>query len=292
MAAPAKEEFLRELRQEAAPSVSEAGEQSPLLFFELPGEELRGARAAVDFKVHTGGLLWLHERLAFEVPAPGAPAAVELLGWSPEKLVELRRLAAEPGSDVRISVWLDGRQLRTFNFADFVRYNEGLAQTGFRPVEVRPEILVPAVKPASGLQLEKYDVACGEECGRQYDECERYCDPYGGPTGCEQCREDLYACQDWCSVCPTVKEWTETRLVDVLPTYQPWVCLAYRAYDPVTARYKITRYRRTVSCDYVYTTTVLSVRYVDQPCYYDRLQNCSPSFGQKPTCIIPWNYPI
>lgn len=139
--------------------------------------------------------------------------------------------------------------------------------------------------------LEKYNVACGEECGRQYDDCERYCDPYGGPTGCDQCREDLQVCQQWCSICPTMSEWTETRLADVLPTYQPWVCLAGKSYYPVTARYRITRYRRTVNCDYSFSTIVVSVRYVDQPCYQERIPAaCSPSFGLKPQCIIPWNY--
>jgi hypothetical protein len=295
LAAPAKEEFLRELRTagETPVDLVTPAPGSRLLFFEIPAQELRGPQATVDLKVHTDGHLWLHERLALDVPADGDAVAVELLGWNPDKLAELRRIAEAPGTDVRIAVWLDGRRLRELRFADFVHYNETLARTGFRPVEARSEILVPAPSVPDFNSLEKYNVACGEECGRQLDQCELFCDPYGGPQGCEQCRRDLDTCQQWCATCPAVKEWTDTVLLAVLPTYQPPICLGFpagKSYYPVTARTRVTRYRRTTNCDYSVTTTVLSVKYVDQPCYQDRRLACSPSYGLNPTCVIPWNY--
>lgn len=295
LAAPAKEQFLRELRTEGETPVDFVvpAPGSRLLFFEIPAQELRGPQATVDLKVHTDGHLWLHERLVLDVPADGDAVAVELLGWNPDKLAELRRIAAAPGTDVRIAVWLDGRRLRELRFADFVHYNEALARTGFRPVETRSVILVPAEAGPDYTPLEKYNVACGEQCSQQFDDCERYCDPYGGPQGCGQCRIDLDTCQQWCASCPAIKEWTETVLAAVLPTYQYPVCLGWptaKSYDPVTARFRVTRYRRTTNCDYTVTTTVLSLKYVDQPCYQDRRQACSFSVGPNPTCVIPWNY--
>lgn len=281
-------------RQGGEPSGEEA--KLPLLFFEIPAAELRGDAATFELKAHVAGRLFLHERLTLEVPRDGTAPAVGLLAWHPDTLAELQRLAGGPGSRVRVALWLDGRVLRELSFEQLVRYNEALAKNGFHPVETKSELLVPSQELRIGRTLEKGDLACYERCGQEYDQCAAFCDPYGPHSGCEQCRTDLDTCQQWCNLCPTVKEWTETRLVAVIPTYLPAECLGWgsvnkpQKYHPVIARYSVTRYRRTANCDGTYTTTVLSVRYTEQPCYREMfpITYCTYPQGPAPACRIPY----
>lgn len=290
--APSPEGFLESLG-----SLEKGGDR--LLFYELPQGIEANEGTTVDIRIQHQGRLFVHEKLTLGAVEPGARSAIEILGWNPEKLDELWRLAGEPGSRLKISITVNGRRVADLSFAQLSRQNEDLRQWGFQPVQATSEILSPHGDSSLLEVPQKTDQQdCFNQCADEYYYCAATCDPYDPHDECGQCRTNDQQCTSFCSGCPyTGANQTQTVILSIQPTGYRTCQRDYRDlfsnqgwdYIPVNVNRKVTVYRLITRCDSTTYTQTVSVSYYTTPCWGRTLTKCPNPFG-RPSCGIELNY--
>jgi hypothetical protein len=170
---------------------------------------------------------------------------------------------AEAGAKVTVSILGDGRELQTFSFQDFVRYNRLLKATArlqFRPLQSNVEFLDPSMAPPSppagnlrsirarsaGWQL---DPACTAACEAQRSDCEAT--SCTTPI-CDACNEAYESCASGCWVWTCTEPKDESYFMEREEVSSYWsgqTCIQHTLYDVYTHVYAVYLVTQIEHCD-------------------------------------------
>jgi hypothetical protein len=272
-------------------AVDESGYR--LLFYRLKGVDLAKGPATVEFDVRVDRAPLLREALEVSKQEGAVEPAVELLGWTPERL-KLLYEKAEAGSDVAIDVFVNGSLADSFSLRRLVEYNRDLLKTGLRPVSATPVITHASgnvvgygsrAAAASGPIHTSGYIACTQTCWNNWRTCDSFCLSRPRPNCEENCEARYNLCMANCE-CPTT---SDSTAVTIIPqTYTGQACVqdgpnspTNAWFDRYTSQYKTTTTRRTENCDGSVTYTVVNVTYSAGPyCYRQPVFPSSCSFRE------------
>jgi hypothetical protein len=175
------------------------------LFYGFAGGPKVAKIESVELSVSIDGRPYLRETIT--APAGWATGAtVELLGGDRPLLDRLYELAATKTHAFTVTVRADGRDLRTFSFADFVRCNEDVKQ---RPLHIfsqkgRVDVLDPSARPAPPLRNVKapgwvLQGSCSDSCWTNYNLCQEEGCVY--QDDCDSCHVAYSSCMSSCWIC-------------------------------------------------------------------------------------------
>lgn len=262
---------------------------APSLFVRVPGGKAGAGERSLKLQVQLDGRPFLTEKL--QVEATQDDIAVELLARDSATRARLFRLAKRQGSQLSISVLLDGSPLHEMSFQKMLDASAKLIQSRDfhpRPAASRVEIFVPdpskpdVRSPAMSKGMQP-DPECEQACNDTYITCYyEICDQRGN---CSYCWTDYEYCVAGCpQICVDPKkvyEFTSTQLIGAVTYYSTCYELPnqtdylwgerfdYRRYD-----WKHTRIRRTEYCNGTYSDEVLSVSYSSTYCNYRTYATC------------------
>lgn len=138
---------------------------------------------------------------------------------------------------------------------------------------------------------------CYARCADEFDQCDLFCDPYGGPNGCDACYDRLDECNDSCDQCPVISYRQDPPvLVSSTPLGQT-LCLKDDVSSPVQwapnhlfaafdNRYRRTTTRVTQNCDGSVTYQVVQTAFENRTCFRDTEISCGFSSGNASSYCI------
>jgi hypothetical protein len=258
---------------------------------ELPG--IATART-LEIAIERGGELLASERFPLGADKQGD---VEILARQPELLARVHRAVEKDGQRVRLSVRLDGVEVRGLSFNEAVTASRGIKQNGLAPV-ILPSLLAggarPAVSPRSASAVlprsitkgSTPDQACVDACYDQWGYCGSVeqvgCDCY--PHCIDQC---IDSCPTTCTDPVSVSDRTEVSIVGATlveyACYEDWFESDFESghyYRTYQITYKHTTIRTTRYCDGSTTEEVTGVSYSTGYCSIrDQFTTCQyPNF--------------
>jgi hypothetical protein len=245
---------------ERSSAVRRIAESKPLLYSLGFDASLVGIRQ-IRFVVKVDSRPAMRETIA--VPAGQAGGGTFGLLAGRPNLRDRLYAVAEAGAKVTVSILGDGRELQTFSFQDFVRYNRLLKATArlqFRPLQSNVEFLDPSMAPPSppagnlrsirarsaGWQL---DPACTAACEAQRSDCEAT--SCTTPI-CDACNEAYESCASGCWVWTCTEPKDESYFMEREEVSSYWsgqTCIQHTLYDVYTHVYAVYLVTQIEHCD-------------------------------------------
>ena len=140
------------------------------------------------------------------------------------------------------------------------------------------KVLLFVVLSLMATQAVLADEACNQECYDNYHAC-----PCFDYWSCASCDEQITNCLNYCSTCPSTRNYTTTTVVSRQSTgrngcYEDHISLnSGKRYAEYFTTQRLDTYRETTACNGTRTTTLLSSTSSSYYCWVrDPIASCSP----------------
>ncbi len=168
------------------------------VFYRLPAQAVKEPDTVVELILEIDGEPVASQTVTVPaIPSDHLGVHLSLFPDEPEILDRCRR-AEEEDREVAILVKVDEQPYERMPWNHVVRTTAELLDESPAISAVAGASAI-AEKALAGRDDRQ---ACYLRCGQEFDRCDAYCEPWGGPRSCQGCFDQLDICRNFCSQCP------------------------------------------------------------------------------------------